>query len=68
METNYERAFVMDVSLAAALRCFFAKTLDAMGMLPDAHFMELELGCARCSLSAGLSPMNRPLLLLSRGA
>jgi hypothetical protein len=44
METNYERAFVMDVSLAAALRCFFAKTLDAMGMLPDAHFMELEPG------------------------
>ena len=35
-------AEIMDVSLAAAARCFFSKTLDAIGVLPDAHFQELE--------------------------
>ena len=34
----------MDVALAAAVRCFFSKTLDAMGMLPDASFRELDPG------------------------
>jgi alkylhydroperoxidase family enzyme len=33
---------VMDVVLAAAARCFFSKTLDALRVLPDASFMELE--------------------------
>ncbi len=33
---------IMDVVLAAAARCFFSKTLDALGVLPDAHFAELE--------------------------
>jgi alkylhydroperoxidase family enzyme len=33
---------IMDVALAAAARCFFSKTLDAMGVLPDASFRELE--------------------------
>ena len=32
----------MDVVLAAAARCFFSKTLDALGVLPDASFHELE--------------------------
>jgi len=35
---------IMDVVLAAAARCFFSKTLDALGVLPDAAFAELELG------------------------
>ena len=35
-------AEIMDVSLAAAARCFFSKTLDAIGVLPDASFQELE--------------------------
>ena len=35
-------AEIMDVALAAAARCFFSKTLDAMGVLPDASFGELE--------------------------
>jgi uncharacterized peroxidase-related enzyme len=35
-------AEVMDVVLAAAARCFFAKTIDAMGVLPDASYRELE--------------------------
>jgi alkylhydroperoxidase family enzyme len=33
---------IMDVALAAAARCFFAKTLDALGVRPDARFRELE--------------------------
>ena len=33
---------IMDVVLAAAARCFFSKTLDALGVLPDAHYNELE--------------------------
>jgi alkylhydroperoxidase family enzyme len=32
---------IMDVVLAAAARCFFAKTLDALGVLPDARYREL---------------------------
>jgi hypothetical protein len=32
----------MDVSLAAAARCFFSKARDAIGVLPDASYRELE--------------------------
>lgn len=32
---------VFDVVLAAAARCFFSKTLDALGLQPDASFAEL---------------------------
>ena len=33
---------VMDVVLAAAARCFFSKTLDALGVQPDAHYRDIE--------------------------
>ena len=33
---------IMDVVLAAAARCFFSKTLDALGVQPDASFHELD--------------------------
>ena len=33
---------IMDVVLAAAGRCFFSKTLDALCVLPDASLAELE--------------------------
>jgi alkylhydroperoxidase family enzyme len=33
---------IMDVVLAAAARCFFSKTLDALGVRPDASYAELE--------------------------
>jgi alkylhydroperoxidase family enzyme len=33
---------IMDVVLAAAARCFFSKTLDALDVRPDASFRELE--------------------------
>lgn len=32
---------IMDVVLAAAARCFFSKTLDALGVLADARFHDL---------------------------
>jgi alkylhydroperoxidase family enzyme len=35
-------AEIMDVVLAASARCFFSKTLDALGVLPDASYAELE--------------------------
>lgn len=34
-------AEIMDVVLAAAARCFFSKTLDGVGALPDASYAEL---------------------------
>lgn len=33
---------IADVVLAAAARCFFSKTLDALGVEPDAKYAELE--------------------------
>jgi uncharacterized peroxidase-related enzyme len=33
---------IMDVVLAAAARCFFSKTLDGLGIRPDAKYAELE--------------------------
>ena len=35
-------ADILDVVLAAAARCFFSKTLDGLGVEPDARFAELE--------------------------
>jgi uncharacterized peroxidase-related enzyme len=37
-------ADIMDVALAAAARCFFSKTLDALGVQPDSHYAELDPG------------------------
>jgi alkylhydroperoxidase family enzyme len=34
-------AEIMDVVLAASARCFFSKTLDGVGVLPDASYAEL---------------------------
>ncbi len=33
---------IMDVVLAATARCFFSKTLDALGVRPDAIYRDLE--------------------------
>ena len=33
---------IMDVVLAAAARCFFSKTLDGVGVRPDASYHDLE--------------------------
>jgi uncharacterized peroxidase-related enzyme len=41
-EVGLSDAEITDVVLAAALRSFFAKTLDGLGALPDAVYAELE--------------------------
>jgi uncharacterized peroxidase-related enzyme len=33
---------IVDVALAAAARCFFSKTLDALGVQPDASYLALD--------------------------
>jgi alkylhydroperoxidase family enzyme len=33
---------IMDVILAAAARCFFSKTLDALGVRPDSNYRDLD--------------------------
>jgi uncharacterized peroxidase-related enzyme len=35
-------ADILDVVLAAAARCFFSKTLDALGVEPDARYADLD--------------------------
>ena len=35
---------ILDVVLAASMRCFFSKALDAVGAQPDARFAELDPG------------------------
>jgi uncharacterized peroxidase-related enzyme len=35
-------ADIMDVVLAAAVRCFYSKTLDALGVLPDAKYNAMD--------------------------
>jgi alkylhydroperoxidase family enzyme len=40
-ELGLSETDIMDVVLAATARCFFSKTLDALGVLPDASFQAL---------------------------
>jgi alkylhydroperoxidase family enzyme len=41
-ELGLSETEIMDVVLAAAARCFFSKTLDALGVQPDASYASLE--------------------------
>ena len=41
-ELGLSETDIMDVVLAAAARCFFSKTLDGVGVRPDASYHELE--------------------------
>jgi alkylhydroperoxidase family enzyme len=41
-DLGLSEAEIMDVVLAAAARCFFSKTLDALGTLPDARYAALD--------------------------
>ena len=41
-DLGLSEAEIMDVVLAAAARCFFSKTLDALGVRPDASYLDLE--------------------------
>ena len=40
-DLGLSEAEIMDVILAAAARCFFSKTLDGLGVLPDKSYQEL---------------------------
>jgi uncharacterized peroxidase-related enzyme len=44
---------VLDVALAAAARCFFSKTLDALGAEPDREYVELLPAGLREALTVG---------------
>ena len=41
-DLGLSEAEIMDVVLTAAARCFFAKTIDAMGVRADAEYRELD--------------------------
>lgn len=41
-ELGLDDAEIVDVILAAAARCFFSKTLDALGVAPDARYSALD--------------------------
>ena len=44
---------ILDVALTAGLRCFFSKTLDAVGAMPDAQFREFFADEPREALTVG---------------
>lgn len=43
-DLGLSEAEIMDVVLAAAARCFFSKTIDALGVRPDSSYRELDAG------------------------
>ena len=43
-DLGLSEAEIADVVFAAAARCFFAKTLDGLGVRPDASLAELDAG------------------------
>jgi alkylhydroperoxidase family enzyme len=49
---------IVDVVLAAAARCFFSKTLDALGVEPDAKYADLDPG-VRDALTVGRATAQR---------
>ena len=49
-EHGFGDAEILDITLAAAARCFFSKTMDAVGAKPDTHYDDLA------SALAGLLP------------
>jgi uncharacterized peroxidase-related enzyme len=50
---------IFDVTVAASARCFFSKTLDAVGALPDAEFADLDPGL-RDALTVGRPIESKP--------
>ena len=50
---------IFDVVATAAVRCFWSTALDALGVLPDASFAELEPGL-RDALTVGRPISGRP--------
>jgi uncharacterized peroxidase-related enzyme len=46
-------AEILDIAVAAAARCFFSKTLDALGVQPDHEYADLEPAELREALVIG---------------
>jgi len=44
---GFSDAEVLDITLAATVRSFFAKLLDALGAEPDAAYLEMEEGLSQ---------------------
>jgi alkylhydroperoxidase family enzyme len=57
-EVGLSDRHIFDIAVAAAARCFFSKTLDAVGALPDAEYAELDPGL-REALTVG-RPIEQP--------
>jgi uncharacterized peroxidase-related enzyme len=51
-------ADILDIVLAVAARCFFSKTLDALGVEPDAQYAELD-PAVRGALTVGRAIAER---------
>src|SRR5262252_6948679 len=56
---GYPDEEIFDVAAAAAARCFFSKLLDALGVLPDATFHDLDPALRR-ALTVGRPVADRP--------
>ena len=54
---------IFDIAAAAAARCFFSKTLDALGVQPDAEYASLS---PELRERAGHGPADRRLALASK--
>jgi uncharacterized peroxidase-related enzyme len=56
---GYRDEEIFDVAAAAAARCFFSKLLDALGILPDSSFNDLDPTLRR-ALTVGRPVADRP--------
>ena len=67
-ELGLSDAEIFDIVAAAAARCFFSKTLDALGVQPDADYAALAPELREHSSRAGRSPTRTrdPLQLACR--
>jgi uncharacterized peroxidase-related enzyme len=56
---GYRDEEIFDMAAAAAARCFFSKLLDALGVLPDSSFNDLDPTLRR-ALTVGRPVSDRP--------
>jgi uncharacterized peroxidase-related enzyme len=56
---GYRDEEIFDMAAAAAARCFFSKLLDALGVLPDSSFNDLDPTLRR-ALTVGRPVADRP--------
>ena len=56
---GFSDAEILDITLAAAARCFFSKTLDALGAEPDEAYTELAEALRDLLPAGGTSGSDR---------